>query len=118
MATLEKGSGGRAAGECAEEEEAATRARLSTAAFVSAHASSGPILSQRSPDAAEVPTSTSISASSVRVLPVPGGPCHSVKLWTIACAMARRWLLFSPGCRRSASRASARHASSRTQIGG
>jgi hypothetical protein len=31
---------------------------------------------------------TSTSASSVRVLPVPGGPCHSVKVRVMAFAMA------------------------------
>lgn len=31
---------------------------------------------------------TSTRASSVRVLPVPGGPCHSVKVRVMAFAMA------------------------------
>jgi hypothetical protein len=40
--------------------------------------------------ASAVLTSTSTKASSVRVLPVPGGPCHSVRLRTTAWAMALR----------------------------
>lgn len=65
--------------------------RLSTAALVSAHASSGPMAAARLGCSSDVRTSTSTSASSVRVLPVPGGPCHSVRLRTTACAIALRW---------------------------
>jgi hypothetical protein len=35
-------------------------------------------------------TSTSTSVSSVRVLPVPGGPCQSVRLRVTAVATALR----------------------------
>ena len=49
---------------------------LSVAAFVSAHARIGPMASTRV-GACAIRASTSSSASSVRVLPVPGGPCAS-----------------------------------------
>ena len=47
---------------------------LSVAALVSAHARMGPMASAR-PGARAIRASTSSSASSVRVFPVPGGPC-------------------------------------------
>ena len=49
--------------------------RLSVAALVSPHARMGPVRSARLGAAAPAVASTCSSASSVRVLPVPGGPC-------------------------------------------
>ena len=63
--------------------------RLSVAALVSPHARMGPVRSARLGAAPPAVASTCSSASSVRVLPVPGGPCaaalsHSLGLMQIS----------------------------------
>eukprot|EP00878_Enallax_costatus_P024244 GHUV01025858.1.p2 GENE.GHUV01025858.1~~GHUV01025858.1.p2 ORF type:complete len:101 (+),score=9.63 GHUV01025858.1:976-1278(+) len=54
--------------------------KLSTAALVSAHASNGPMSLHLLSCCRAVLTRTSTRAKSVRVLPVPGGPCQRVRL--------------------------------------
>ena len=57
--------------------------------YLSAHASTWPWRLRQN---------AAISRTSVRVFPVPGGPCQSVTLWFIAASIAILWLLFRSSC--------------------
>ena len=93
-------------------------ARPSAAALVSPQARMGRTTPRWTPTSRDASAMMASNAVRVRVLPVPGGPCHRVNVVDREAATADRWELFKPASAASRRAAAAFHASKAPHGGG